>query len=198
MSTANPSPASAVARRGTPVVASRRSITASDSVLVSDTIIEVDSSGGAVVVSLLSAASVPAGSLFAIVRTNGNNAVSALAAGSDTIDGSSSPFSLSNNQVRSIWLESDGVSAWRIVGTTNTKRVVVSATILAGQSSITTSDLGLGALGTARVIAGITQAAFDTTLTKVIAIGNAGGTVTVKGEANATANVAVSILVDVD
>lgn len=74
--------------------------------------------------------------------------------------------------------------------------VSVLVTILAGQSTANSADLGFGSLVAARVVCSVQQAAPDATAVAPVAVGNANGTVTVKTAANATADTVVAVYVD--
>lgn len=184
------------------VVLYRRALTASATLSIQDTLVSVNTTGGAVALTLPAANSIPAGTIFEAVKTSGVNALSWQPAAGDTVEsgGAGVAYSFTFAGVASSRIVSDGVSAWTVLSSTPSTNLgklgSANAQIAIGASTVTTADFGFGSLLTARVICSIRQGAFDATLTRVQAFGNANGTVTVNGDANATAAVDVAVWVD--
>jgi hypothetical protein len=181
---------------GAAEVQARRVVAANTTVLATDEVIEVSTLLGAVNLTLPPASSVPSGFVVEAVRTSGTNAMRWVPDGTDTINGANATYSMSARFIVACKLISDGVSAWRTMETDSSGLVSTTVQIPLGANTVTSADFGLGSLVNAKIVASIRQAAFDATLTNVQAIGNVGGTVTVNGNANATAAVDVSVLVD--
>lgn len=199
-------PVPPVGRQGAPILPlAWLAVSAALSLSLANQLVEVDTSGGSVNITLPLASSVPPGTPFFIAQTSTSNSVVLVRSGADTINGVGANFTFSTNGVLSAMVYSNGTTGWRLICASSNAAASAlqtrsaNATILAGTSAITTADLGLGALNGAgtRIIASIRQAALDVTLTTIVAVGNAGGTVTIQGNANATANVVVSVFVDI-
>jgi hypothetical protein len=184
-----------------------RAVVASTDITIEDELLEVDSNAGAVDLRLPAASSVPSGTVFEAVQVGGGNVVQWLPAAGDSINGVVAGFSWTTNGIRACRIESNGALGWQVLETDSSagaaaatialnKIKSVNGQIAIGATQHVTADLGLGSLAGKRIVVSIVGAAFDATLTKVIAVGNAGGQVTVTGDAAATAAVDVSIFVD--
>lgn len=184
------------------VIERRLAITATQAVGLGNTLFSVDTTAGGVDLNLPLAADVPAGTVFEAVWAAGANALRWVPQAAETINagGAGVAWSYLTQGVKAARIESDGVSAWRILetdGSANVRLMVsFNAQIPPGAATVTTGNLNAGDLSLARISVSIKQAAFDATLINVQAIGNVAGTVTINGNANATAAVDVSGIVD--
>lgn len=176
----------------------RRRVTASGAITSQDALIEVDSSGGAVVQTLPPASSVPPGAAFVVVWVAGTAAVSVDPNGNDTVNGGAAgvAFVFGENSVRAAEFVSDGLTGWQVTDTAVLRNRTITVSITAGTLTATSANLGLGSLAAARLVCGFQGAAPDATLTRVSALGNVDGTITVTGNANATAPVTVAVFAD--
>jgi hypothetical protein len=186
-----------------PILFAFRLVTGNSTIGLRDCVLSVDSTGAAVTLTLPAASAVPPGTPYTAVKVAGGaNDVTIARAAGDTIGQQAANLSFSTAQIQAAQLVSDGISNWLVEGISfsssgsPTRIATVNATILAGTATVTTADLGFGSLAAKRVLVSINQAAFDATATRVQAIGNAGGTVTVNSNVNATADLVVAILVD--
>lgn len=109
--------------------------------VASGTLQTIDTSGGAVTVTLPDAAT-SSGKVFAVKKIAGSNAATLQRAGSDTIDGSNSVGFSASLQNQSILIESDGTTTWRILsplgsGLLSNARYTSSAQIITAGGSLT-------------------------------------------------------------
>lgn len=176
----------------------RRRVTATGAITIQDELLEVDTSGGAVVLTLPPASGVPAGAGFLVVWVAGAAAASVDPNGNDTINGGAAgvAFAFGDNSVRAAQFVSDGLTGWQVTDTGVVRNRTITVSITAGTLTATSANLGLGSLAAVRLVCGFQGAAPDATLTRVSALGNVDGTVTVTGNANATAPVTVAVFAD--